>query len=174
MTAAESAGEGAAMLICRLWDHAFWADDLLWRALTLGTAPPTAAWREYAHILGAEELWLSRLEERDSRTSIWPELSTSAASELRRSTRAGYEALLRQSRDSLDHSITYRNSDAKEFTNRVGDILVHVALHAQYHRGKVNLLLRQEGRAPSPVDFIAFVRGVPAAVTPLLPGNSPR
>jgi hypothetical protein len=40
-----------------------------------------------------------------------------------------------------------------------------VVLHGQYHRGKVNLLLRQEGEQPAPTDYIAFVRGVPAAVT---------
>ncbi|MFQ5740386.1 MAG: DinB family protein [Acidobacteriota bacterium] len=33
----------------------------------------------------------------------------------------------------------------------------------QYHRGKVNLLLRQAGHAPAATDFIAFVRGAPAA-----------
>jgi uncharacterized damage-inducible protein DinB len=38
-------------------------------------------------------------------------------------------------------------------------------LHGQYHRGKINLLLRQAGLAPAPVDFISFVRGVPAATT---------
>ena len=43
--------------------------------------------------------------------------------------------------------------------------MMHVALHGQYHRGKVNLLLRQEGLPPVPPDFIAWVRGVPAATT---------
>lgn len=36
-------------------------------------------------------------------------------------------------------------------------------MHGQYHRGKVNLLLRQADRTPAPTDYIAFVRGVPAA-----------
>lgn len=49
------------------------------------------------------------------------------------------------------------------FTNATGDILLHVVLHAQYHRGKVNLLLRQTGGEAAPADFIAFMRGVPAA-----------
>jgi hypothetical protein len=29
----------------------------------------------------------------------------------------------------------------------------------------VNLLLRQSGAAPAPVDYIGFIRGFPAAVT---------
>ena len=38
-------------------------------------------------------------------------------------------------------------------------------VHGQYHRGKVNLLLRQEGMSPVPGDFIAYVRGAPAATS---------
>ena len=41
--------------------------------------------------------------------------------------------------------------------------LLHVPLHGQYHRGKINLLLRQAGRQPAPTDYITFVRGVSAA-----------
>jgi uncharacterized damage-inducible protein DinB len=51
----------------------------------------------------------------------------------------------------------------------VGDILLQVALHGQYHRGKVNLLLRDAALPPAPVDFISFARGVPAATTSSAP-----
>jgi hypothetical protein len=46
-------------------------------------------------------------------------------------------------------------------------------LHGQYHRGKINLLLRQSGAEPAPADYISYVRGVPAAVTPVGPPISP-
>ena len=59
--------------------------------------------------------------------------------------------------------VTYTNSTGRAFTSTVQEILTHVALHAQYHRGKVNLLLRQAGIEPAPADYIAWVRGVPAA-----------
>lgn len=48
--------------------------------------------------------------------------------------------------------------------------LLHVALHAQYHRGKVNVLLRHAELAPAATDYIAFIRGAPAATT----GATPR
>ena len=48
-----------------------------------------------------------------------------------------------------------------------------MALHGQYHRGKVNLLLRQGGHAPAPVDYVAFVRGVPAATEVTARGDYP-
>jgi len=49
------------------------------------------------------------------------------------------------------------------FRSRVEDILLHVVLHGCYHRGQVAIALREAGAEPSATDFIAFVRGVPAA-----------
>ena len=46
------------------------------------------------------------------------------------------------------------------------DMLLQVVLHGCYHRGQVALVVRGAGAEPSPTDYIAFVRGAPAAVTP--------
>lgn len=150
--------------IRRLWDHAAWADVALLTALESVVVPPPPAVREYAHVLGAEEVWLSRLQARASRTTVWPELTRDEAARLGRQLRADYEAhLATLTDDALDEPVTYTNSAGRTFSTPAGDILLHVALHGQYHRGKVNLLLRQAGIEPAPVDFIGFVRGVPAA-----------
>ena len=61
--------------------------------------------------------------------------------------------------------LAYVNSAGKPFDDEVGDILLHVMLHGQYHRGKINLLLRQGGAEPGPVDYIAFTRGSATART---------
>lgn len=157
----------ALALVQRLFQHMFWADDLVMRALTSIASPPAEAWREYTHVLGAEEVWLARMDGRAQRAQVWPVLGMEEAVALREGVRAGYDALLQRLGDAaLDAPLTYRNSAGAEFTNSVGDILSHVALHGQYHRGKINLLLRQQGMEPAPADFISFARGTPAAVTP--------
>jgi uncharacterized damage-inducible protein DinB len=150
----------------RLWAHSEWADGLLLAALEQQPNPPAEALREYAHILGAEETWLSRLEGRAARAAVWPQPAPEAVGELARSVRAGYGAYLTSFAESeLDRGVAYVNSAGLAFTTPVMDILLQVMLHGQYHRGKINLLLRQAGLAPAPVDFISFVRGVPAATT---------
>lgn len=150
----------------RLWAHAEWADGLLLAALEQQPNPPAEALREYAHILGAEETWLSRLEGRAARAAVWPEPTPEAVGALARSVRAGYGAYLTSLAESqLDRGVAYVNSAGLAFTTPAVDILLQVMLHGQYHRGKINLLLRQAGLAPAPVDFISFVRGVPAATT---------
>jgi uncharacterized damage-inducible protein DinB len=40
---------------------------------------------------------------------------------------------------------------------------VHVAMHGSYHRGQITMLVRDAGAEPQPTDYIAFVRGAPAA-----------
>ncbi|HYJ78559.1 MAG TPA: DinB family protein [Longimicrobiaceae bacterium] len=63
----------------------------------------------------------------------------------------------------LDREVPYINSAGQGFQSTIGDILLHVALHGAYHRGQVAAAVRARGGAPVPTDYIAFVRGVPAA-----------
>ena len=150
----------------RLWDHAAWADAALLAEMKLLPAVPAPVLREYAHLIGAEEVWLARLECRQSKAVVWPDLPLDAVAELARDTQVGYQGYLASiGDDEIARDVTYANSAGRTFSNRIDDILLHVALHGQYHRGKVNLLLRQEGMSPVPGDFIAYVRGAPAATS---------
>jgi len=152
----------------RMWDHAAWADALLLSALEAMQPSPALAWREYSHVLGAESVWLDRLLSRKQRFPVWPELSASEASALTASLRREYaDYLAALTSDSLDTRVAYVNSAGQSFETPVSDILMQVFLHGQYHRGKINLLLRQAGMPPTPTDYSAFARGVPAAVTDL-------
>lgn len=152
----------------RMWDHAAWADELLLSALEAMHPAPALAWREYAHILGAESVWLDRLLRRPARYAVWPELSVAEASALARSLRTEYSAYVDGlSADALDVRVPYVNSAGQSFETPVSDMLLQVALHGQYHRGKINLMLRQAGLPPTPTDYISFARGVPAATTDL-------
>jgi uncharacterized damage-inducible protein DinB len=151
----------------RLWEHAAWADAELLAAIeTRPSDAPAEVLREYAHVLGAEEVWLARLERRSSRTPVWPELTLREIGALAPEVRAGYARYLAGLEEGeLSQGVEYTNSAGRAFTTAVADILLQVVLHGQYHRGKINLLLRQAGLTPAPVDFISYVRGVPAATT---------
>jgi len=145
----------------KLWAHIAWAAEVLLRALEAGTPSPEIL-REYAHILGADEIWLARLEQRASRTPVWPILPLEEVKTLAQTLRQDYRTFLATlNQQRLDQVIGYTNTAGKAFENSIRDILIHVALHAQYHRGKVNLLLRQAGMAPASTDYIAFLRAVP-------------
>jgi uncharacterized damage-inducible protein DinB len=118
----------------------------------------------YAHVLGAEEVWLSRIEGRTATLAVWPaltldqcETAASASAESFRRLVAGVTP------DSLAREISYRNSAGAGFTSTLHDILTHVAMHGSYHRGQVAVLLRAVGDDAIATDYIAFTRGSPSA-----------
>ena len=142
-----------------------WADEAILEAIRAEPGDPIV--KEFAHVLGCDETWLARVEGREPLLAIWPDLTASQLGETTRMVHEKYEAYFATLSDAaLDAPIAYRNSQGQPFTSKLSDILLHAALHAQYHRGKINLLLRQTGAAPAPVDYISFVRGVPSATTP--------
>lgn len=159
--------------IRQLFAHTAWADARLVEALSTQAGAPPEAVTELAHILGADEIWLARLEGRLARVPVWPIVTAVALQGLAAMVHEGYRSYLAALDDrGIGQIVWYTNSAGKAFENTIQDILLHVALHAQYHRGKVNLMLRQAGLEPAAADYIAFIRGAPAATTPPAPASS--
>jgi uncharacterized damage-inducible protein DinB len=150
--------------LLRLFEHMGWADARTVTAVRGAGGVSEPARAELAHILGAEHVWLARLEGRAAKVAVWPELSVDECETLARDTLAGFRAYVeRLDEDALERTVHYRNSAGAEFDTRISDILLHVALHGSYHRGKVAAALRGAGAEPTATDYIGFARGVPAA-----------
>lgn len=146
-----------------LVDHMAWADERVLESLRQPTVPKRAL-DLYAHVLGAEHVWLARLEQRPRDVPVWPSMTLDECARLATENRRAFRAYLdRLTSDDVRRIVHYRNSAGDEFDNTIEDILVHVAMHGSYHRGQVSLLVRDAGAEPQPTDLIAFVRGVPAA-----------
>lgn len=151
-------------MLRKLIEHLRWADVLILEALYRTASPPADAVEIYGHIVGAEHVWLARIHQREAQVAVWPSVDLGACATLAKENAAELEALVNDSNaDLLASSVRYRNSADVEFETAVEDIILHVAMHGQYHRAQVNLLLRQAGLQPAPVDYIAFIRGAPAA-----------
>ena len=141
-----------------------WADERAMKALRKSGGASELAHSELAHVLGAEHVWLARLAGRSAVVPVWPTLSVDQCEALARETQAGFRAFVEREDDTtLERTVHYRNSAGAEFDTKVSDILLHVALHGSYHRGKVAAGLRASGAEPAATDYIGFVRGVPAA-----------
>lgn len=149
----------------KIFTHLRWADTRAREALR--DAPGALVERAlelYCHVLGAEHVWLKRIRGEKPTVPVWPQLSVREAAALADEVHAGLDAYVATiGLEELDREITYTNSAGQQFTSRVEDILVHVALHGSYHRGQVAILIRDGGGTPAPTDYIAFVRGAPAA-----------
>ncbi len=150
--------------IRRLFAHMRWADQCTLDALRSTPTPPRRAVEIYAHVLAAEHVWLSRVRQVPPSVRVWPSMTLGDCVLLAQANAEQYEALVATlDAPALDREVAYTNSAGVSFRSTIGDILLHVALHGAYHRGQVALLLRDAGAVPQPSDYIAFVRGAPAA-----------
>ena len=149
----------------RLLAHVAWANQRALASLRAQAAPVDRNVALLAHVLGAEHVWLSRLEGRAPTVAIWPALDLDACEALARENATRFAALLDEldAPGALGRSVHYRTSTGVAFDSTVEDILLQVVTHGSYHRGQVALLVRGAGDAPQPTDYIAFTRGAPAA-----------
>lgn len=144
--------------------HLEWADARALESLRGATVNVPKALEIYAHVLGAEHTWISRIAGRAPRHAVWPTLDLAQCETLARENAAELRAFAASASDAaLARVVSYRNSAGQEFESAVKDMLLQLLLHGSYHRGQIALLLRESGAEPSPTDYIAFVRGAPAA-----------
>ena len=154
------------MYLERLAAHMKWADQKVLAVLRAADPVPLTALELYGHVLGAEAIWLARLEGRPSSVAVWPGLTVDQCGTLSTELAAGFERLMRDlDDDQFEQPIAYRTTSGDAFASLRSDILLHVCLHGAYHRGQVAASMRSGGAEPAPTDFIAMRRGVPAAVT---------
>jgi len=148
----------------RLFQHLKWADARVLESLRSAQNPQKRGLELYSHILGSEHVWLSRIRETTKLVDVWPVLTLDECESIGRENVVAFTELLsRLTADLLEKRITYRNSAGDQFTSTIEDILTHIAMHGSYHRGQIAASLRAGGDSPSPTDYIAFVRGAPAA-----------
>lgn len=113
--------------------------------------------RTMAHILGAEQVWLSRflgvslqslpstddfpdlVALRSSWEDFWPQLEVFLAS---------------LAEDQLDRDFTWTSFAGETHTVPLRQALLHVVNHSTYHRGQVVAQLRQLGRSAPSTDLV--------------------
>ncbi len=141
----------------RMFEHATWANGAALEALAAGPAPDKArGW--LAHIVGAERLWLARLQYEPASMPVWPDLDLACHEELAALGGEWERYLAALDEETLEDGVGYRNSKGEFWTSTVGDILTHVLLHAHYHRGQIAAAEREAGGTPAYTDYIHAVR----------------
>jgi uncharacterized damage-inducible protein DinB len=150
--------------LSKLVTHLAWADDRVLASLRSATTPDASCLELFAHVLATEHVWLARLKGAAPHHPVWPALSLEQCAGLVQANQrdlGAYVAALTP--DALPRGITYTNSAGQTFTSSIEDILLHLFLHGTYHRGQIAWALRRGGGVPMPTDYIALVRGAPAA-----------
>ncbi|AZS15452.1 damage-inducible protein DinB [Paenibacillus lutimineralis] len=117
--------------------------------------------RLFAHILHSEKAWFTRLSGKDSsHIPFWPDADLSDCSRLVDENNANFSAYLSviETNGNLEDVIAYKSITGASYATSVRNILTHLALHGQYHRGQINTILRSAGGEPVNVDYITYIR----------------
>lgn len=113
----------------------------------------------FAHLLGAEQVWLSRFLgvplRRVPGIEDFPTLAILAAS---------FEDFWPQlefflaslAEEQLDQGFTWTNTRGETNTAPYRQVLLHVVNHSTYHRGQIAGQLRQLGHRPPTTDLVAW------------------
>lgn len=123
------------------------------------TVPPPRSLRWLGHIIGAEYLWLARMEGKPATLPVWPDLSLEdCGRHLRELSDKLLESVAERSPERLTEEVAYTNSKGEPWASTVEDILTHIAIHSAYHRGQIAADVRAAGHIPAYTDYIHAVR----------------
>lgn len=151
-----------------LYGYHTWAQERIAAALLalppeadlqdLGGSFPTAR-ATFAHLVGAEWLWLERWRGvHPSSVPDWVAMDDPPAL-LRRwrgidAARGAFLARLTEA--DLGAPCAFNLLNGKAATHALADLLLHVANHATYHRGQLAAMLRRLGSPAPATDFLVY------------------
>ena len=110
-----------------------------------------------SHLLNAHFVWLSRLKEEVSPYTVWQQHDRSQWLNINLQAWEATQQFL-DNTDDLTQTIIYQNTKGSSFQNQIDDILWHVLHHSTPHRGQLSTIIRQQGLAPEPMDYIFYTR----------------
>lgn len=114
------------------------------------------------HIIGAEELWLSRWQGEQGRTLLkagdFPDWA--AAAERWNSFRSQRESFLDSlPEEKLQEVISYKDTHGNPYSLEVWKQMLHVTHHSSFHRGQIVTMLRQLKKQPPSLDLVYYYLG---------------
>ncbi|MCC6909376.1 MAG: hypothetical protein IT430_15660 [Phycisphaerales bacterium] len=139
----------------RLLAYDEWANRHMAAALAGARGDLTRGLRLLGHIAAVHELFLARATG-SGPVVVWPHWDLREIDESLMRSSQGWSSLLQQ-RDAGE-VIRYTNSKGEQWSNTIGEMAMHVALHSSYHRGQIAMLLAAVQATPPYTDFIQAAR----------------
>jgi uncharacterized damage-inducible protein DinB len=122
------------------------------------TGPDLEMMRLLSHVVWAQVIWLMRLKgEAYQGKDFWKVETPEELGALIEDDYKNWKKYLSSVSD-LEAVLNYTNSSGNPYTNTIKDIVFHVINHGTHHRGQINMLIRQMGMVPPPIDYIFSIR----------------
>jgi uncharacterized damage-inducible protein DinB len=154
-----------------LYAHQAWADAQHWAALSAaaGALRSEELKDRLVHLHGAQRIWLGRWK--GASVPFPTPGQFTVLEEIRTFAQATHRDLATFLSGLDEHALaaTIRYTDLKGSAHAqpLGGLMLHLALHSQYHRGQNASLLKRLGHPAPATDFVQWLRaGKPAAYWP--------
>jgi uncharacterized damage-inducible protein DinB len=144
-----------------LFKYSEWANKQVYDVIKNEKKIPEKVLELFSHILISQEKWLDRIQTKETEySSFWEIQSLDRLLKLNSETTQRWLKFLDElEEEDLNKIHAYVNSKGKPFKNTLFEIMTHLVNHGSYHRGQINLVLRQNGLEPAVCDFIVYARG---------------
>lgn len=135
--------------------HATWANRAWLLFIADRFAPDEWLRRRLSHVLLAERVWFQRVGGEEPGRDIWALLAFAEIETLL----AGHERIYAQLLEGdLDRVVPFQRFTGETCRSPVADILVHLMLHGEHHRGQMAAHVSARRVSPINTDFIEYRR----------------
>ncbi|MFZ6052277.1 DinB family protein [Halocola ammonii] len=143
--------------IKKLIEHELWANQKVMEMALSAHDLPDRVGEIVSHLINAQQIWMSRLLKRPQSVQVWGEVPSEKWLKMVKENSSLLLEILEKT-DQLDEVIEYSNSKGTTFRSTVSEILYHLVLHSQYHRGQVVVLMKPYVSELPATDFIFWSR----------------
>lgn len=137
-----------------------WANEVIADALEKNDVPEKAT-ELMSHIINANMIWLDRLEGRVPGLEVWKVYEKDQLRELlKRSDIALMNFVNNCGESKFSDKIDYMNTKGEKFSSGIEEILIHLNVHAAYHRGQIISLIKDKVSPLPYTDYILYARKI--------------
>ncbi|MVN91130.1 DinB family protein [Mucilaginibacter aquatilis] len=122
---------------------------------------PERAVKLTAHILGAQQIWLSRCRtDSAAGLTVWPDLQAVQLKYIMQENHTQWIDYIKTlNTDDFEKPVAYITTKGAQYTDKLIDILTHVINHGTHHRAQVGQELKKAGINELPsTDYIFYTR----------------
>jgi len=144
----------------QLFNYDHHTNHLLLASIIAADSRPEAV-KLMAHVLGAQQVWLSRCaDDLSIGNVIWPDWQTDQLGQIIDGNHQAWVNYLNTlSENDFEKIISYKTSKGIPYQNKLVDILTHAINHGTHHRAQMGQLLKFAGAETlPPTDYILYVR----------------
>nr|WP_297787363.1 DinB family protein [uncultured Allomuricauda sp.] len=111
----------------------------------------------FSHMLNAHHIWNHRILGIPIDFGVWDKHNIDQWEDIHyENQRTSFEIV--SNTDTFEKRVEYTNSEGKNYSNELKDILFHIINHSTHHRGQIMMELRNSGITPEPLDYIHYKR----------------